>query len=55
MNKYPYWKYLAIIFILVLGLLYALPNMYGYDAAIQIAHKDVINSLTIHWLWSKTH
>jgi preprotein translocase subunit SecD len=40
MNKYPYWKYLTIIFILVLGLVYALPNMYGYDAAIQIANKE---------------
>lgn len=35
-NKYPTWKYLFILATCVLGILYALPNLYGEDPAIQI-------------------
>ncbi len=37
LNKYPLWKNLLIILILVLGAIYALPNLYGEDLAIQIS------------------
>lgn len=40
MNQYPLWRYLLIIGLIVLGVLYALPNMYGDDPAIEIASKD---------------
>ena len=36
-NQYPAWKYLLLIFILVVGLIYALPNLYGADPALQIS------------------
>ena len=36
MNKYPLWKYLLIAAILVLGVVYALPNLYGDDPAVQV-------------------
>jgi preprotein translocase subunit SecD len=36
MNQYPAWKYLLILLILFLGVLYALPNMFGEDPALQI-------------------
>lgn len=36
-NQYPTWKYLLIAVILVVGMLYALPNLYGEDPAIQIS------------------
>lgn len=36
MNQYPWWKYLIIIFVLTMGTLFALPNIYGDDPAIQI-------------------
>jgi len=36
MNQYPAWKYLLIVMILVLGTLYALPNLFGEDPALQI-------------------
>ena len=36
MNQYPAWKYLLIILVLVVGTLYALPNLFGEDAALQI-------------------
>jgi preprotein translocase subunit SecD len=36
MNQYPAWKYVLILVILVLGTLYALPNMFGEDPAVQV-------------------
>jgi preprotein translocase subunit SecD len=36
MNQYPAWKYLLIVVILVLGTLYALPNLFGEDPALQV-------------------
>jgi len=35
-NKYPVWKYLLVLVVLAAGLLYATPNLYGRDPAIQI-------------------
>ncbi len=39
MNHYPLWKYLLLIIVLVLGLVYAAPNLYGEDPAVQISHR----------------
>ncbi|RLA02944.1 MAG: protein translocase subunit SecD, partial [Gammaproteobacteria bacterium] len=36
-NQYPLWKYLLLVFVLVIGLIYALPNVYGEDPALQIS------------------
>ncbi|MGF1725098.1 protein translocase subunit SecD [Photobacterium nomapromontoriensis] len=37
LNRYPLWKNLMVVFTLIIGLLYALPNVYGEDPAIQIS------------------
>jgi preprotein translocase subunit SecD len=37
MNQYPAWKYFLITVLLAVGILYALPNLYGEDPAIQIS------------------
>ncbi|WP_404400041.1 protein translocase subunit SecD [Idiomarina seosinensis] len=37
LNKYPLWKNLLVIFIILLAALYALPNIYGEDPAVQIS------------------
>lgn len=37
MNKYPLWKYLLVLAVVVVGLVYALPNLYGEDPAIQVS------------------
>ncbi len=37
LNRYPLWKYLLIVAVLVLGLIYAMPNLYPDDPAIQIS------------------
>jgi len=36
-NQYPLWKYLLLIFILTVGAIYALPNLYGTDPSLQIS------------------
>ncbi len=36
MNPYPLWKYILILVVCAMGLLYAFPNLYGEDPGIQI-------------------
>ncbi|WP_341829465.1 protein translocase subunit SecD [Vibrio gelatinilyticus] len=36
LNRYPLWKYLMVVFAIAIAALYALPNLYGEDPAIQI-------------------
>jgi preprotein translocase subunit SecD len=36
MNQYSIWKYLFILIIIVVGVVYALPNLYGDDPALQV-------------------
>ncbi|MFP3014185.1 MAG: protein translocase subunit SecD [Arsenophonus sp.] len=36
LNRYPLWKYFMLITVLLTGLLYALPNLYGEDPTVQI-------------------
>jgi preprotein translocase subunit SecD len=36
MNQYPAWKYVLILSILLIGTLYALPNLFGEDPALQV-------------------
>jgi len=37
LNQYPSWKYILLLVVLVFGSIYALPNIYGSDPAIQIS------------------
>ena len=37
MNKYPLWKYLLILVVVVIAFVYALPNIYGENPAVQIS------------------
>ena len=36
-NQYPVWKYAAIAVALAVGLLFALPNLFGEDPAVQVS------------------
>lgn len=36
-NKFPLWKYLLLVLLVVLGFIYALPNLYSEDPSIQIS------------------
>ena len=37
LNRYPLWKTLMVAFIVALGALYATPNLYGEDPAVQVS------------------
>jgi len=37
LNKYPLWKTLMVLFIVAFGALYASPNLFGEDPAVQIS------------------
>ncbi len=53
MNQYPLWKYILIVLVLLTGLLYALPNVFGEDPAIQVsvsAHGTALDQNTLNQL-----
>ncbi|MBX9604945.1 MAG: protein translocase subunit SecD [Gammaproteobacteria bacterium] len=39
MNEYPLWRYLLVLAVVTIGVLYALPNLYGDDPALQISAR----------------
>ncbi|MFT4887877.1 MAG: preprotein translocase subunit SecD [Pseudohongiellaceae bacterium] len=41
LNKYPLWKNILILLVVVLGFVYAIPNIYPDDEAIQITNENV--------------
>ncbi len=49
MNRYPLWKNLLILAVVVLGLLFALPNLYSQDASVEISatRDDPVDKTTI--------
>ncbi len=40
LNRYPAWKNITVILVTVLGILLALPNLYGDDPAVQISENN---------------
>jgi len=54
LNKYPLWKNIFLVIILLLGFVYAAPNLFGDDPAVQISpptsarmDSDLINKVTV--------
>jgi len=39
-NQYPLWKYLLLISVLVIGGIYAMPNLYGEDPSVLISLRN---------------
>jgi preprotein translocase subunit SecD len=37
MNRYPLWKYILIAIVLIFGMIYALPNLFGEAPAVQVS------------------
>lgn len=44
MKKYPAWRYALLIIVLGVGILYALPNLYPAQPAIQVTYTDSAKS-----------
>lgn len=37
LNRFPLWKNLLVVFVVVIGFLYSAPNLYGEDPALQVS------------------
>ena len=37
MNRYPTWKYILVAVVILIGLLYSIPNLYGESPAVQVS------------------
>lgn len=48
-NRYPLWKYLLILAIILVGAVYAAPNLYGEDPAVQVSARGgvVVDKLPV--------
>src|SRR3990167_174816 len=46
MNKYPAWKYWLLLVVLLVGIVYALPNAFGTDPSVEISSPTPGVSLT---------
>lgn len=48
LNQYSLWKYLLLLVVLVVGSIYALPNLYGSDPAIQVSatRNNIVDTQT---------
>ncbi|SEQ12521.1 preprotein translocase subunit SecD [Ectothiorhodospira magna] len=48
MNQYPYWKYVLIVVVVLVGVIYSLPNLYPEDPVVQVANSttDVVDADT---------
>ena len=44
LNKYPLWKNLLVLFVVILGFIYAIPNIYPDNEALQITNENVLLS-----------
>ena len=38
-NRYAPWRYILLLLIVAIGAVYAIPNLYGEDPALQISHR----------------
>ncbi len=47
LNTYPVWKYLVILAALIFGVIYALPNLYPPDYAIQVTKEASGGSVSV--------
>ncbi|WP_454252538.1 protein translocase subunit SecD [Pseudomonas sp. Marseille-Q7302] len=46
LNKYPLWKYLLILAVLVVGAIYSVPNLYPDDPAVQVSASSTERTVT---------
>ncbi|WP_025385358.1 protein translocase subunit SecD [Legionella oakridgensis] len=42
-NKYPLWKNLMLIVITIIGLIYAIPNLYSEDPVVQVSSQSPVD------------
>ena len=40
LNKFPLWKNLLVVFVVLMAAIYSAPNLYPDDPAVQVSHED---------------
>ncbi len=45
-NRYPIWKNVLVLFVMIVAFFYAAPNLFGYDPAIQISGANAAIPVT---------
>jgi preprotein translocase subunit SecD len=48
-NRYAPWRYILLILIIAIGAIYATPNLYGEDPALQITHRVNLNNVLVRF------
>lgn len=43
-NKYPIWKNISLVIIFLIGLIYAVPNLYSEDPAVQVSSQTSVDT-----------
>lgn len=46
MNRYPWWKYVLLVVVVVVAIIYALPNLYGDDPSVQVSSDSIKVTVT---------
>lgn len=46
MNRYPLWRYILLAGLIILGLIFATPNLFKSDPSLQISHKEAGQRIT---------
>jgi len=39
LNQYPLWKYILLVVVITIAGIYAMPNLFGEDPAVQVSHR----------------
>ena len=55
LNKYPLWKSLMVLFIVAIGAIYASPNLYPEDPAVQLSGLRGVETTAVTLDTVKSH
>ncbi len=47
MNRYPVWKYAIIVIVVLVGIIYALPNLFGEAPAVQVSSSKPVAKIDL--------
>lgn len=47
MNRYPLWKYVLVVFALLIGIIYTVPNFFGDSPAVQVSSATITKKVDL--------
>ncbi|AIL33039.1 protein translocase subunit SecD [Basilea psittacipulmonis] len=48
MNRYPLWKYILVLVVLVIGIIYTVPNFFGDSPAVQVSSANITKKVDLN-------